>query len=487
MDKKKPKVNKTIENKEVVDEVSSRTFLSENLAENNQTDVTEKQVLLNEETIEEPISDEKKKEEKSVKKVKKPERKKQTKDKQVDITKKIKLHIDQTAQEAKEIAKENKDELKTNSARTLEQAKEEVKKGTSKSKVYFYVFCLLINLVCFSLILLLLSSSAINLRIAINNGSLIWFIVALLSIFVVVILDANIVYMLLKGSSKSKRFMLSFKTVAIGRFYDCITPFKTGGQPFQIAYLHKFGERGNSSTSVPITRFVINQFIYLIFITILVFNISKIKMIDGSVFTNIVNIVAYVGLGLQVLWLLTILLLSYSKKIGPVLVIGGLKFLAFFRIIKNYRQAYVRVLKFVKEYQITMKRCLNNIGRFLLTLLYSVLVMIIKWSIPFLLYCAFCGYNSSLFFQMFVYNMLLELAVGFWILPGNIIFADLVFLTMFRPIFGSSLIFWALLFWRLLSYYGYIFIGFIVKFYDYIKYDYVAKKKDKKASKTITK
>lgn len=482
MSQKKPKENRIIEEEKVVGENSSRTFLSENLAEKNKN--FEANLNENEKQEVKKLTNKKSKIEKAqtTKKTNAPKAKQN-----VDIAQKIKLRIDQSAQEAKEIAKENKDELKTNAAKTLEEAKEEVKRGTSRNRVYFYVFCLLLNLVGFSLILLLLSSSAINLTQALKNGSTLWFILAVLSIFAILLLDTGVVYLLLKGTSRSKRFVLSFKTVAIGKYYDCITPLKTGGQPFQIAYLHRFGERGSSSTSVPMTRFVINQFIYILFIVFLVFNVSKIKMIDDSIFTNIINIVAYVGLAIQVLWLLTILLLSYSKRIGPALVIGVLKTLAFFRIVKNYRKAYVKVLKFVKEYQITMKRCLNNTGRFLLTLLYSVSIMVIKWSIPFLLYCAFCGYNSAFFYQCFVYNMLLELAVGFWILPGNVIFADLVFLTLYRPMFGSGLIFWALLFWRLLSYYGYIAIGFIVKFYDFLKYEYIPKHRSKKLSKNFTK
>lgn len=402
-----------------------------------------------------------------------------------DLIGKLRKNLDKQVQETKEIVQENKEELKISSEQKLESAKANVQKSSSRTKVYFYALFLIINLVCFSVVLFLYSSSAIDFSIAIKDGSTFWIIFAFLSFLVGILIETLLFSAILKKSSNKFRFALTFKTVAIGKYYDAITPFKGGGQPFQIYYLNRFGEKGKNAASVPVTKFVVNQFVYLIAILVLLFNIQKITPLSSDTFARIVNVAAYVGLGLQVLWLLTILVLSYSKKVGPALVIGVLKFLAFLHIIKDYRLAYIKVLKFVKEYQYTMRKCMSDFWGFLYIVFSNALIMLIKWSVPFFIYCGLCGPDFSMYFTMLAYSMLLELALGFWILPGNVIFADISFIAFFNPIFGRNLIFWALLFWRIITYYGYIFLGAVVKSYDTVKYSWVAAVKAKRAKKNI--
>ena len=398
-----------------------------------------------------------------------------------DLFEKLRKNLNKQVQATKEITLENKEELKISTQQKLESAKEDVKNRSSRTKIYFYALFLIINLACFSVVLFVYSGSAINLSIALSSGSIPFIVIAFLSFLFGILVESLLFSVILKKSSNRFRFALNFKTVAIGKYYDAITPFKGGGQPFQIYYLNRFGEKGRHAASVPVTKFVVSQFVYLIAIVVLLFNIQKVQLFSSDTFSRIVNIAAYIGLGVQVLWLLTILVLSYSKKIGPAIVIGVLKFLAFFRIIKDYRAAYIKVLKFVKEYQYTMRKCMSDFWQFVYLIFSNAIIMLIKWSVPFFIYCGLCGPDISVYFTFLAYSMLLELALGFWILPGNVIFADISFIAFFRPLFGSNLIFWALLFWRIITYYSYILLGALVKSYDVVKYNWIAKSKLKKS------
>lgn len=452
------KVNKTEKNIEALDEKQSKAFLPSDEEKNLNVEKTEK--------------------------IKNTKQKVKPQKDRLDLFDKLKKNFNEQVKETREIVQENKEELRQSTQQKLEEAKENVKQKTNKTKIYFYALFLTINVVCFSVILFMLSSSAMPLSDALRQGHVAWFVSAFLSFILVILIEALMFSVILKKSSNKFKFGLNFKTVAIGRYYDCITPFKGGGQPFQIYYLNKFGEKGKHAASVPVSKFVISQFVYLIFIIILLFNINKVNFVGATTFSSIVNVAAYVGLGFQVLWLITILFLSYSKKVGPAMVIGALKFLAFFRIVKDYRASYIKVLKFVREYQFTMRKCMSNFWRFLFLVVSNALIMLIRWSVPFFLYCGLCMPNLDMYFQMLAYSMLLELAVGFWILPGNVIFADLAFIAFFRPIFGDHLIFWAILFWRIITYYSYILLGAIVKTYDFIKYGLVKKAKEKKQKTT---
>ena len=451
---------KTEKSNEALDERKSKAFLPTEESEKNVENKKQNQI-------------------KNTSKKVKPQKEK------LDLFDKLKKNFNEQVKETKEIVQENKEELRQTTQQKLEEAKQHVEKKTNKTKLYFYALFLTINVVCFSVILFMLSSSAMPLGDALKDGHIAWFVSAFLSFVLVILIETLMFSVILKKSSNKFKFGLNFKTVAIGRYYDCITPFKGGGQPFQIYYFNKFGEKGKHAASVPVSKFVISQFVYLVFIILLLFNIRRVNFVGETTFSSIVNVAAYIGLGFQVLWLITILFLSYSKKVGPAMVIGVLKFLAFFRIVKDYRVAYIKVLKFVREYQFTMRKCMSNFWRFLFLVISNALIMIIRWSVPFFLYCGLCTPNLDMYFQMLAYSMLLELALGFWILPGNVIFADLAFIAFFRSIFGDHLIFWAILFWRIITYYSYILLGALVKTYDFIKYGLVKKAKEKKTKNNI--
>ena len=68
--------------------------------------------------------------------------------------------------------------------------------------------------------------------------------------FFVQVNDAFRVNLLVKRSSGRSRPFLSFKTNAIGRYYDAITPMSTGGQPFQVFYLKNRGINVAAAISV---------------------------------------------------------------------------------------------------------------------------------------------------------------------------------------------------------------------------------------------
>jgi hypothetical protein len=59
---------------------------------------------------------------------------------------------------------------------------------------------------------------------------------------------------------------LAFKTAVLGKYYDLITPFATGGQPFQIYYTNKYGIKGGESLSVVMSEYMFQQIGYVIIV-----------------------------------------------------------------------------------------------------------------------------------------------------------------------------------------------------------------------------
>lgn len=62
---------------------------------------------------------------------------------------------------------------------------------------------------------------------------------------------------LMKITTGKFRFRTAVKVMMIGKYYDGITPLSTGGQPFQILYLHKRKSPKGIASALPLVRYIV--------------------------------------------------------------------------------------------------------------------------------------------------------------------------------------------------------------------------------------
>ena len=98
----------------------------------------------------------------------------------------------------------------------------------------------------------------------------------------------------------------------------------------------------------------------------------------------------------------------------------------------------------------------------------SIFEYVIEYSIPFFVYCAFNGFNLSIYWQLLSISIIIELASHVIPVPGGTGMAEISFYAIFASLFGADVLFWALILWRILSYYDYLVIGLGITTYDYI-------------------
>ncbi len=69
---------------------------------------------------------------------------------------------------------------------------------------------------------------------------------------------------ILKTTTGKCHFRAGMKVAFIGKFYDNVTPFATGGQPMQIYYLNKKGLTGGTSSAVIMIKYFAWMFCWII-------------------------------------------------------------------------------------------------------------------------------------------------------------------------------------------------------------------------------
>jgi|GEM_PF-3114408 len=293
-----------------------------------------------------------------------------------------------------------------------------------------------------------------------------WFVFVGFVVFMLIMLfDTLRIHILIKQSTKRRRLYLSYKTNAIGRFYDNITPFYTGGQAFQIYYMNKRGISGGTASGVPIAKFIMHQIVFtLMCLVVLIVQHAFIVRLDPYVM-----VACYVGLSLMLALVLGVLFLSISKRVGPALSKGVLKLLNKMRIVKNYEESYIKMMRGVKEYSSTLRFFLSNPKVLIPNLILSVLLPLCTYSLPFVVYCIFMPFDINMWFELFTIAIVCDLASSISPLPGGAGVAEISFNTLFGLYFiGTGLIVWAMLLWRFFNYYLVLLHGLGVIFYDYL-------------------
>ncbi len=346
----------------------------------------------------------------------------------------------------------------------LEDAEQSVSKQKGKKKKIWNAIFFIINIVVVCGILYYQITHENISSFSELKGLSFYFLPILLIIFaVVMILDAYRTNLFLKKSGNRSRPYLCYKMCAVGRYYDNITPMSSGGEPSQIFYMSHRGLDASSSISVPMARYVVSQMSWMIIGLIAVICIIFTNVMDLSV----VLIIGLLGFTINVTLLSICLILSMSKRLGNKLVVKVLRVLQKMHIVKNYEKQYDKVMKVVVSYQNTMTTYAKNKWFFIYTLFISILIYILIYTMPYVIYLMLGGTDYSVWANMLVFGVIIELGSSIIPIPGGSGMNEISFTVVYATVFPEGTVFWGLLFWRFMTYYIFILQGISIIIYDY--------------------
>ena len=344
----------------------------------------------------------------------------------------------------------------------LDEAEQRVSKGSQKKKKIRNIIFFLLNLgIVAGLLAYQLTKEAFVPLTGLNIDTL--FLFVLIVCFVAIeILDTSCFSYLIKKDTGKPHFAIAFKTMGLGRYYDCITPLAVGGQPFQVAYLKNHDVSPSASLSIPVAKMVFGQIVFFV-VSIVALIVSS---IDSS-FGSFVSISSIIGFIVSFTWMFILIFLSISKNVGKRIVVRVLKLLQKMKIIKNYEKQYQRVIKYVADYQSIITQYMKSPKDFIFMFGISLIRSLVNYTMPFIIYsCFFAGGTFDLFFKFFVCGVLIDLASSFFPMPGGTGMNELTFGALFGTFFSGGRLFWAIIFWRLVTYYLHILLGIVIMSYD---------------------
>lgn len=370
----------------------------------------------------------------------------------------------------------------------IEKSEKKTQKATGKKKMWLNTLFLVI--ICAVSIFIM-----IQLALTFNDGEIKPFgqllaetdwnyaLIALAVLLLIMLLDALKFSIITRVTDGRASFRTSAKVSLLGKYYDNITPFSTGGQPMQIYYLHKKGYSGGNSGAIVLIKYFAQMIAWLtVSFILLAFRSDALSLIHNDGIAKTLQIGAWVGWVANAILPVAIVMFAVLPKISAKI----LNFFVFIgsklRLVKDREKTENRVLNVVHDYKNCFKIMVQRPLRCMLLLLTCFFEPVVTLVFPYFIIKAFAGSAVASGVASAIDIMALHIfamySVAIIPTPGNSGAVETTFSMAFSQIAGSVL-FWVVFVWRFLIYYIYIVIGIIINVFEVIR-NFVRHKRSEK-------
>lgn len=284
--------------------------------------------------------------------------------------------------------------------------------------------------------------------------------------------------------AKAQKLPTSFKTTytiaMTEHFFNGITPFSTGGQPFQVYAFKKAGVKLSDSTGLLMMNFIIFMMVTNLY--------ALLSLIYATRFVTTVpmTVLAVVGFTINFGVLVFLIALATSRRLrnGLLAIVDLLCRVKFLKRFLEPRKEQIN--NYFEQVQSAFKTLLKKVWVFILCILIKIVTMAFYYAITFYILRALgvpVGYGD-MFFIICGTSFAITMVV-FVPTPGSSGGIEFAFNSVLANIGGglaSSVSYGGMLIWRLLSYY--LMMGISLLFYIILEISFSVRAKRIKAAQT---
>ena len=265
-------------------------------------------------------------------------------------------------------------------------------------------------------------------------------------------------YSFCKKINKNFKFGQAIQLTLRTQFFNAVTPFATGGQPYQIYYLKQAGIDYASATSLVLENFIVYQ--------IALVTLGLFALISNNLF-NIFNKVYLlqkliaVGFIINTLVIVMMFVVAFSKKLNKVLINIGINVLTKLHIVKNKEEKLKKWDENISKFHNSVRVLLSDKKVFILNIIYNFIALCCLYLIPlFVLYSMgeFNAFNAGIAIVTSAYIMIIG---SFVPIPGGTGGLEYGFVQFYGNFVSGSILSAMMLVWRFVTYYFGMIVGAI--------------------------
>ena len=248
----------------------------------------------------------------------------------------------------------------------------------------------------------------------------------------------------------------TFCATMIGQFFNCITPFSSGGQPMQAWYLVKKGVSLSFASCSLLIKFIVYQFVLTIYSALTL--LLCFKSFAGRI--SSIGWLIFVGFGVNLLVITGLLCLGFLRRPTEKVLYGSVSLLKKVKLISEQAasKAKERIQKELMEFYEGFAQIRQDIGGILAMSALTAVQLTAFFLISLCIFYAFGLGKADVLFMICAGAFVLNFT-SFIPLPGAAAGAEIGFHTIFSIFFPTHILSVAILFWRLLTFYLPICVG----------------------------
>lgn len=290
----------------------------------------------------------------------------------------------------------------------------------------------------------------------IQNIDVKYLLLAFVMIFIYWLLRSLALHKFTKKMNKKSKYLSSFQLMLRTQFFNAITPFSTGGQPYQVYFLTKDGISLSGATNVIMQNFIVYQ-IALVFLGI----VAVISNFCFHIFDKVelLQYLVLLGFVCNTAVIIVMFILSFSKKLNKILIKLAITLLTKLHIVKDKKQKLKEWDEHINNFHSGAKVLIANKFDFVKTILYNMIALCCLYSIPFILLLAMGDFNSFNVTTAIITSAYVMLIGSFVPIPGASGGLEYGFMAFYGTFIGGAKLKAIMLLWRFVTYYFGLIMG----------------------------
>ncbi len=243
----------------------------------------------------------------------------------------------------------------------------------------------------------------------------------------------------------------------IGFFYSGITPSATGGQPMQLYYMKKDGNRLSDSSVVLMTVAVIYKFVLVVVgVLLLLFWLLPLRQYFGGYLSLFL-----LGLFLNVALVVILAAVMVAPGVMYRLLAGAEKVLVRVRVLQYDRERAGKIRQFIDGYQEAVDFLIRNKGKVCFVVLCTFLQRCSVFLLTAFVYRGF-GLQETAFWTVALLQAAVYIAVDMLPVPGAQGITELLYQSVFAGIFTGGFLMPSLYVTRGINFYFLLLVSIFV-------------------------
>ena len=298
------------------------------------------------------------------------------------------------------------------------------------------------------------------------NINIFWLIIAFLLLIIYWLLRTLAIHTFIKMVKPTSKFFNSFLLMLRTQFINAITPFATGGQPYQVYYLKKSNISISKSTSIIVENFIVYQIALVTLGLIALFSNMFFHIFTKN---ELLSHLIALGFFMNTLVIVVLFILSFGKKLNKTLLNIGITFLTKLRIVKDKQKQLDKWNEKITNFHKSASILLKNKKQFIKTIIYNFIALIALYLIPLIILFAFGDYHSINAYEVIITSAYVMLIGSFVPIPGGSGGLEYGFVAFYGNFITGSMLSAVMLIWRFITYYFGMIIGAIAFYIKKVK------------------